>query len=279
MIHWLQSPKSSKVSQYIECYWLIEKDIHTKSYSFPKLNPDPSAHLILAPDEQAYQYDIDDRSECGKGCHWIYPHHKTFQLDHSEPFVCLGVKFRVGALYTINIPDYEHPTLDRVKAVNLSRLLYGCEIDLSGMIELARTDTEKCCDRLDALFLPWLEDAKQDRHSQLTNKALNILNMTPIAELSDQLFCSQRTLERSFSKVTGFTLKQCQSINKLESMLEYLYQRDVKEIDWVEVAFKFGFSDQPHLIRYLKNQLGLTPNTYAKERGLTIDVYGGVNSI
>lgn len=57
-----------------------------------------------------------------------------------------------------------------------------------------------------------------------------------------------------------------------------LYQRDSDDIDWVEIAFRFGFSDQPHLIRYLKKQIGLTPKTYEKERSLTIDVYGGVSS-
>jgi AraC-like DNA-binding protein len=64
-------------------------------------------------------------------------------------------------------------------------------------------------------------------------------------------------------------------MNRLEAMLEHLYSVRKDEIDWVEIAFKFGFSDQPHLIRYLKAQLGLTPNAYAKERGLTIDAYGG----
>jgi len=44
------------------------------------------------------------------------------------------------------------------------------------------------------------------------------------------------------------------------------------------LALAVGFSDQPHLIRQLKKQIGLTPNTYAKQRGLTIDVYGGVKS-
>ncbi len=105
-----------------------------------------------------------------------------------------------------------------------------------------------------------------------------MLGTTPIAELGDKLFCSQRTLERSFNKVTGLTLKQCQSMNKLEAMLEYLYKRDFDDIDWIDVAYQFGFSDQPHLIRYLKKTIGLTPNTYAKEGGLTIDVYGGVRS-
>ena len=67
-------------------------------------------------------------------------------------------------------------------------------------------------------------------------------------------------------------------MNRLEEMLEYVYQRDSAELDWVDIAFKFGFSDQPHLIHYLKKQLGFTPKIYEKERDLAIDIYGGVNS-
>lgn len=48
---------------------------------------------------------------------------------------------------------------------------------------------------------------------------------------------------------------------------------------WVDVAYQFGFSDQPHLIRTLKKKIGLTPKAYSKDRGLVIDVYGGISSI
>lgn len=65
-------------------------------------------------------------------------------------------------------------------------------------------------------------------------------------------------------------------MQKLESLLEYLYHRDSQDIDWVDLAYQFGFSEQPHLIRYLKSQIGATPNNYVKQRDLTIDVYGGV---
>ncbi|WP_332871137.1 MULTISPECIES: hypothetical protein [unclassified Shewanella] len=41
-------------------------------------------------------------------------------------------------------------------------------------------------------------------------------------------------------------------MNKLETMLEYLYQRNATDIDWVDVALTFDFSEQPHLIRQLK---------------------------
>ena len=67
-------------------------------------------------------------------------------------------------------------------------------------------------------------------------------------------------------------------MNKLEEILEYLYLREQNDIDWVDIAYQFGFSDQPHLIRYLKKQLNLTPKDYAQQRGFTIDIYGGVET-
>lgn len=278
MINWLQSPKSPVVAQFIDCYWLIEKTPDAQTHQFPILNPDPSAHLILSPSEQAYHYTIEQQIDQGVGCHLLLPHHKAIELDHSKPFVHLGIKFHVGALYSLALPDCPHPSLDRVSPVKLAGLLNNPNVDATLLIKLAQTDVEACCQQLDDLLLPWISTGKTDRHSELTRKVLSVLGSTPIAELGDKLFCSQRTLERSFNKVTGLTLKQCQSMNKLEAMLEYLYKRNLDDIDWMDVAFQFGFSDQPHLIRYLKKTIGLTPNTYAKQGGLTIDVYGGVRS-
>ena len=60
----------------------------------------------------------------------------------------------------------------------------------------------------------------------------------------------------------------------LDSLVTYLYQQGKQKQDWAEIAVQFGFSDQPHLIRYLKQQIGLSPNNYLNQRNLTIDVYG-----
>lgn len=276
MNNWLRQPKSIKVAKYVECYWLIEKHPQTNSYQYPKLTPDPAAHLVISPTDQIYHYDMNPGLAKGKGSYLLFPHHQTFELDHSKPFVHLGIKFRVGALYSLDIVNDSHLTLDAVEYINITKLLNIDEFNAIKLIDIARNDPDLCCKQLDALLLPWLEKGKEDQHSELTRKVLQFLDNTPISELSNELYCSQRTLERSFSRVTGLTLKQCQAMRKLEAMLEYLYQRDISDIDWVEVALQFGFSDQPHLIRHLKKQIGLTPNNYAKERGLTIDVYGGI---
>ncbi|MCC4819923.1 AraC family transcriptional regulator, partial [Vibrio lentus] len=113
------------------------------------------------------------------------PHHKAIELDHSKPFVHLGIKFHVGALYSLALPDSPHPILDRVSPVNLAGLLNNPNADATLLIKLAQTDVEACCQQLDDLLLPWLSTAKTDRHSELTRKVLGVLGSTPIAELGD----------------------------------------------------------------------------------------------
>ncbi len=117
-------------------------------------------------------------------------------------------------------------------------------------------------------------DSREDRHSQLVRQAYPLLVNTAVAGLGEMLHCSQRTLERSFQRVTGLTLKQCQSMERLESILAYLYHQGDETIDWADIAQRFGFSDQPHLIRYFKSSIGATPGRYARQRDLTIDIYG-----
>lgn len=279
MIRWLKPPKLTAVAKYIECYWYLDKD--TSGIEQPKLNPDPCAHLLLMPIEQAYRYEIQTKQSNsiyqGKGCHWLYPYCKTIALEHGQMFFCIGIKFKVGALYSLRQFNVEQALLDTVQPISFDEIKANTDINETALLATANSSADECCAMLDELLMPWIKQCFEDKHSELTRKILPLLAQSPINELAKELSCSQRTLERSFVKVTGLTLKQCQSMNKLEAILEYLYQRKTSDIDWLDVAFEFGFSDQPHLIRYLKQQLNLTPKNYAQQRGFTIDVYGGVD--
>ena len=276
MIRWLKPPKSREVAKYIDCYWYLDKS--AGGVERPKLNPDPSAHLILSSSNQDYQYVIKDDVYKGKGSHWLYPYSHTIELDHANSYACIGIKFRVGALYSLNHLTFDQALLNTVSTINFEMFKDATDIHEDELLVNAKGDPDKCTEILDKILLPLLANCYENKHSEITRKTLPLLTDKPINELGDMLFCSQRTLERSFLKVTGFTLKQCQSMNKLEAILEYLYQRKQCDINWVDIAFQFGFSDQPHLIRYLKQHINLTPNNYAQQRGFTIDVYGGVES-
>lgn len=276
MKNWKIQPNDSVIAQYVDCYWFLEKILEDTGVEAPKLNPDPAAHIIIASAEQPFHYEYDDYLATGKGSHLILPYGKTYTLDHSQPFRIIGIKLKVGALYSLPLAP-SHPLLDEVLEVNIQQQL---RISTEAEASLSRhQEDESLRDQLDLLLQPLIALAKENKHSAVVRKTLALFHKTSLVDvaLSDighKMGCSQRTIERSFSQVTGFTLKQYLSMRRLEAMLEYLHKISSQDINWSEIALDFGFSDQPHLIRYLKSTMGSTPGQYAEARDLAIDVYG-----
>ena len=273
MKNWKIVPKVESVLRYVECYWFLEKEPDDPGPIHPKLNPDPSSHLIIANHNHVSQYDYDDTSQSTRGSHWIFPHLKTQTMNHSRPFRIVGIKFRVGALYSLNLNDLGS-RLNKIEAINISQLLGSEPFDAAQLLLSAFEQKHQVGNRLDDALSTWVLTSHEDKHSELVRQILSLLSNRPIAEIGERLHRSQRTIERSFMRVTGLTMKQCQAMVRLEEILNYLYQLDEEEINWADVANKYHFSDQPHLVRHLKNFIGRTPAEYAQKRDLTIDIYG-----
>ncbi len=273
MKNWKQSPENPIVAKYIDCYWFIEKTAADTGVDHPKLNPDPAAHFLLAPADQRYHYQFGDSDIIGSGCHLILPNTGSITMDHSKPFVILGIKFHVGALYSLTFDC----ALPLINSVLTDTKLLPAELRLSSVLSLfldKNNPPKRVCAALDEKLMPWVQRSQEDIHSELVRKVVSIFDQTPIADIGRAMNCSQRTIERAFRKVSGLTLKQYQSMTLLESLLVYLYQHESGSINWADIAAQFGFSDQPHLIRKLKAAIGATPNDYLKHRNVTIDVYG-----
>jgi len=273
MKNWKHPPLNPSLSKYIDCYWMIEKDGQDELHTRPRLNPDPTAHLIIAPPNQAFNYQVDDDEISGYGTHMILPHSRTIVLDHSKPFTIVGLKFHVGALYSLGF----EPSLPLTDLITCDPdcLPVGIElIDSFPLLKEAIRNIEATCRMLDAYLEPWLLQCHEDKHSELVRSAVAALEHYPISQIGRELHCSQRTVERTFSRVTGLTLKQYKSMRTLEDLLTFLYQHQDRDLIWSDIAAEFGFSDQPHFIRYLKSVIGATPGQYIKQRDLTIDIYG-----
>ena len=275
MIKWMLKPQSKQVAKYVDCYWFLDKDTECVEHIYPKLNPDPAATFIITTNKQHYSYDLGVQKFNGLGCHWILPYTQTMLLDHSKPLQLIGIKFHIGALYSLGI-NHQQPAIDEVLNAQLSDIFKQVDDDQLALLSYANTAPQQCRDILDNQLFSWLDNGVEDKHSVLTNQVIDLLTHTQISEIGVKLNYSQRTVERSFVKVTGLTLKQCQSMNRLEAILEFLYQREADDINWAQIAYDFGFSDQPHLIRYFKKIIGLTPEHYSNKRDLAIDIYGGV---
>lgn len=270
---WKLPPLKAIAAKYIECYWYLEKTANDNHHNHPKLNPYPAAHLIICRDEQRYQYRCDNTHKTGHGCHWIQAHSDTWIIDHSQSFALLGLKFKVGAPYALGFSPHQ-TALNSVVDIHHNDPLTLEPSTIIEALDLADQDPEQTRIFLDELLQPSLLAHSEDQHSILAQSALALIAQTPIAEMGYRLQCSQRTVERSFLRVTGLTLKQYQSMMRLDEILSYLYSLETKHLNWADIANRFEFSDQSHLIRYLKRAIDQTPTEYAKTRDLTIDIYG-----
>ncbi len=272
MNNWKHPFSDSEITKYIDCLWYLEKTSEDNLHSHPVLNPYPEAHLILAPPEQPYHYTINAVEKKGVGCHLLLPSTRTIAVHHPEPFLIVGIKFKVGALYSL-AQGADIPTLDGVISIkNLSSFLTLPPPVPFNPVQPAIK--QELINEIEGWIQSLLQNSYDDKYSKLTSDAIALLESIEIGELSQNLHCSRRTLERAFRRVTGLTLKQYETMRTLEKLLLYLYQYQDSSPDWADVAAKFGFSDQPHLIRYLKTAISSTPSTYLKQRNLTIDVYG-----
>lgn len=268
---WKKSPLEVQLLNFIDCYWFLEKNNQDCTLNKPKLNPNPEAHLIIPLTDQLYHYTLNGEDYRGHGEHIILPVTCTMTLHHQQSFRIIGVKFKVGALYSLPFLR-DMPRLNYVLPSPFKPIL---EILSPQLINEINTENIKSiCNCLDQYFIKALSDCMEDTHSRLVTKTLPLITTHSIAEVLKYINCSSRTLERSFKKVTGMTLKQYQSICLLENVLEKVYQLGDKLPDWSGLAIELGFCDQPHLIRFLKANIGATPSRYLQRRDLTIDVYG-----
>ncbi|UXI03205.1 helix-turn-helix domain-containing protein [Photobacterium sp. TY1-4] len=245
------------------------------------------------------------------GSHLLTPFTQALTIRDNPQVLRLGVKFQPGAQYRLlGLSGKENtnriiPQSDSALLNSALNVLFQ-PVTLNGLFEL-RHQPESVVASLDRHFATILAQTPDDPHSRLTQQALVRLNLdtealdtaalnikapgvkasyaegsegrTPNAQLPDTtpeqaLGCSRRTLERVFVRVTGLTMKQYRMMKRLDALFLHLYQHPDRQPEWAEIAFRFGFSDQPHLIRQLKRAIGATPGSYLEARNLIIDLYG-----
>lgn len=178
MIHWLKTPKNPVLARYIDCYWFLEKSPNAEGNNYPKLNPDPAAHLIVTLPKQIFKYKNDSSHTQVQGSHWLYPYGKTYELDHSKPVVCIGIKFHVGALYSLpKLNTLQGKTMqafvNNTCAINFDDIFFSehklnnnPQVDEHTLLALARNAPDECRAMLDNLCLPWLLYLHEDNHSE-----------------------------------------------------------------------------------------------------------------
>ena len=83
-----------------------------------------------------------------------------------------------------------------------------------------------------------------------------------VADLSDYNAVSKRKLERDFLSTTGISPKQMISLIRYQLLWQDAVKKDFNVLDRVD---KFGYYDQPHLLKEFKKYHGLTLSEARKE--------------
>lgn len=287
MIAWKQS--LPEYEWLIHQVWYLEVPEGEVIDPKPHLIPNPRAHLLFTPSEQGYSYDTGGTKLAGKGCHLLTANEHLLLLEDTAPIKRIGITFRPEGLYAI---ESRFSDASQVAAINQCEWFdwLNAAFDVrfqKGLWQLELQDSPQCLlnyikQHLDALDIapcrskPFL--ASQKAVSVMDAQALRSPELAmDIDEIAKQCACSRRTLERSFKQVVGLSVKQYQQMARLEQMILTLYKQQ-EAIDWASFSQQFGFSDQSHLIRTLKQQLRKTPSKYLKKRDLTIDIYGDFES-
>jgi len=252
--------------------WYLEVEEGDALSHQPLLIPNPRCHLVISPPDQTYHYSGSAMESLGSGSHLLTVIDQPLKLGDSAPLKRLGITFQPGALYRL----YS----DASTALNrcgwfpwLESLLPSPSHEMLLSLQSSDQVLPVLRQHLDGLVL----NQQADGYLELTTRVLSILEQhegLTSEELAQQCHCSKRTLERGFKRVTGLTLKQYQVMLRLERLVLKLYALGEDELEWADLAQEYGFTDQPHLIRHLRQLLGKTPGSYLKARDLTIDIYG-----
>jgi AraC-like DNA-binding protein len=175
----------------------------------------------------------------------------------------MGVRFRPGGAHAFfGMPMNE--LLGRVVDLDLIVGASAAE-ELRERLEGADGDRARC-----GVAEQWLLERRYSVHPYLatTRRALDLVNRSPynmtVTELCLRLGFSNRHLIDQFRQVVGLPPKTLFRIRRFHAVVKSLEGR--YEADWGRVAHRFGFSDQPHLIREFRHFAGVTPTQFLAAR-------------
>lgn len=126
--------------------------------------------------------------------------------------------------------------------------------------QLNTANTEKQIELISEYILKLVQKSSNNPDNSIKLAVSTIINSKgsiPIKKLREQLYITERTFERKFSKEIGVTPKQFARIVQFNFSFNQIQESDYTKL--TNVAFDNGYADQSHFIRTFKKYTGGTP--------------------
>lgn len=127
-----------------------------------------------------------------------------------------------------------------------------------------KTDPLRIIHDLNLFFTHFLsEGISNDHHLIASIQQYLLQNKGTVSSRNLQHFTgySERHLERKFEYYIGMSPKKYGNIIRLHYFLS-LINNEIEDKNMAFLSYEAGYSDQSHLIREFKNNIGLTPKQY-----------------
>ena len=160
--------------------------------------------------------------------------------------------FATRILLDINPKEINDACYDLIQVKNIDTP------QVVNQIETATTNNQ--IDIISSYVLKLVENASTDYDNSIKLAVSTIVNTKgtlPINQLREQLYLTERTFERRFSKEIGVTPKQFSKIIQFSFSLNQIKESDYTKL--TNIAYENGFTDQSHFIKTFKKYTGATP--------------------
>lgn len=247
---------------WIETLWQVQKDFADHETIVSRLSAFLHGHLIFPLNDFTSTYVLNKKIYTFTGSHLLYPQSSALFLHQSLQVSLIGAELSLGTAYL----------LKKAKAL--------CESAPSKIAAPLRFSPsfsggfDEAENLLSVYFKELNLKSYIDRHYILAKKIETQLKQNPdqlIGDLCTSLGFSQRTLERSFKKVSGYSLKTYYNIYRFNLYLEHMISS--KHLSHALLEEYYYFYDQSHCIKQFKNYVGTTPQQLTRRSDMVSSQY------
>lgn len=186
----------------------------------------------------------------------VYSMRQALVLTYASPFYLVGISFYDdGLLRFLGSSEVTHPS----SIPSLDKLRILCfrikDQPFESLVTSIKHAMVEAGWRLE-VSKPFSVAIKLLRDSQGT---------LPIGVLASEAEVTIRQLQRLFQEHVGMSPKQYAKVIRVSAYINYLLAKPTI-VDWMDMVEKYGYHDQPHLIREVKHVCNLSPQKLLEYR-------------
>lgn len=221
---------TAALQPWVECFWTNRDD--AREPRVHRVLPDGCADLVF--DLSAGDSDV------------VGTMTRPLIITSDAPSNFFGIRFRPGrAAAFLRVPLAEL-TDARVSLRDVWR-------EFSGDLSIASLEAE---------LLRRLDPDRDRRVDYAVNRIVTTNGAARIDEIANEAGISRQHLARQFQHHVGVSPKTLARVMRFRRMVDAVE----RGVDWADIAARFGFYDQSHLIAEFRELAGMTPNEYVSSR-------------